>query len=134
MLANRLIPLPQSLISLDQVGFVPGREAWDNTVKTLYIHHWLKSHVKLGFLSLDAEKAFGRVAWDYLHASLEALGLPHQNVGCCSGSIFKSYGKSWGEWFTLHGFYDYKWHTTGLPSFSPYLHFNYGTIVAVIAV
>lgn len=77
IIANRLLPLIPSIISLDQVGFIPGREASDNTIKTLNIHHWLTAHAKPCFLlTLDVEKAFDRVAWNYLHASLESLGLP----------------------------------------------------------
>lgn len=58
ILANRLLPLLPSLVSLDQVGFIPGREGRDNTIKALNLHHWLNSYGKQGFfLSLDAEKA-----------------------------------------------------------------------------
>lgn len=41
ILANRLSTLLPSWISLDQVGFVPGREARDNTLRALNIHYWL---------------------------------------------------------------------------------------------
>lgn len=76
-LANRILPFIPNLISLDQVGFVPGREARDNTTKALNIHHWLRRTSTPGFfLSLDAEKAFDRVAWDYMEASLRRIGLP----------------------------------------------------------
>lgn len=43
VLANRLVPLLPKLISLDQVGFIPGREARDNTIKAINIHKWLTS-------------------------------------------------------------------------------------------
>lgn len=66
-LANRLLKLE----SLDQVGFIPGREARDNTTKTLLIHDWMTSHTNSGFfLSMDTEKALNRVAWDYMFATL----------------------------------------------------------------
>lgn len=77
VLANRILPLLPKLISLDQVGFVPGREARDNTIKALNIHHWLsKTSTKGFFLSLDEEKAFDRVAWDYMEATLRVMGFP----------------------------------------------------------
>lgn len=76
MIANRLLPLIPGLVSADQVGFIPGREARDNTIRTLNIHHWLTSSDTKGFLlSLDAEKAFDRVAWDYMREVLQGIGL-----------------------------------------------------------
>lgn len=43
IIANHLLtPLPK-LISLDQVGFIPGREAKDNTTKAINLHNWLTS-------------------------------------------------------------------------------------------
>lgn len=74
-LANRILPLLPSLVSLDQVGFIPGREARDNTLKAISIHHWLSSSSKPGFfLSHDAEKVFARMAWDYMTEALKTLG------------------------------------------------------------
>lgn len=76
ILANRLLPLIPGLISSDQVGFIPGREARDNTIRTLNLHHQLTSSGTKGFLlSLDAEKAFDRVAWDYMREVLKGIGL-----------------------------------------------------------
>lgn len=37
------------MVSLDQVGFIPGREAWDNMLKAFLIHHWLKETNTPGF-------------------------------------------------------------------------------------
>lgn len=74
-LSNRLLGVLPSLVSLDQVGFVPGREARDNTIKAIHIHHWLTKRNQPGFfLSMDAEKAFDRVAWDYMFRTLSCLG------------------------------------------------------------
>lgn len=75
ILANRLLPLLPKLISLDQVGFIPGREAKDNTMKAINLHRWLTSSQQRGFfLSLDVEKAFDRVAWDCMLEALKMFG------------------------------------------------------------
>lgn len=77
ILANRILPFLPKLISLDKVGFIPGGEARDNTIKAINIHHWLSTSSKQGFyLSLNTEKAFDRVAWDYMVAVLQAMGFP----------------------------------------------------------
>lgn len=76
ILANRLLPLLPSIVSHDQVGFLPGREARDNTLKAINLHHHITTSKQKGFfLSLDAEKVFDRVAWDYMAAVLQALGM-----------------------------------------------------------
>lgn len=76
ILANRLLSFIPSLVDSDQVGFVPGREARDNTIKPLNIHHILSSTSQTGFLLyLDAKKAFNWLAWDYLEAVLHSVGL-----------------------------------------------------------
>lgn len=76
ILANRLLPLLPNLVSQDQVGFVPGREAHDNTIKTPNIYHMLTNTATEGFfLSTDTEKALDRVAWDYMSAVLASIGL-----------------------------------------------------------
>lgn len=75
ILVNCILPLLPKLVSLDQVGFIPCREARDNTLKAISMHHWLSTSSKPGFfLSLDAEKAFNRVAWDYMAVALKMLG------------------------------------------------------------
>lgn len=79
ILALRLNPLLPDLIGLEQVGFVPGREAKDNVTKALLLIHATKDWDIEGLLlSTDAEKAFDRVAWDFMMAVCGHVGLgPH---------------------------------------------------------
>lgn len=59
ILANRLRPHLQKLIGPEQVGFMPGREAKDNVIKSLLLIHLANSSDIEGFLlSTYAEKAF----------------------------------------------------------------------------
>lgn len=67
ILANRLTTHIQGLVHLDQVGFIPHREAPDNTIKVLnLIHAATKNRTTCVFLGTDAEKAFDRVDWQFL--------------------------------------------------------------------
>lgn len=76
---NRLLTFLPFIVSLDQVGFVPRREVRDNTLKALFLHHWLTETNSPGFfLSMDAEKVFDRVAWDYMFVTLTHLGIGEQ--------------------------------------------------------
>lgn len=62
ILANRITQHMPDLVHLDQVGFVPAREARDNTTKVLNLIHVVSAPKTLRvFLSTDAEKAFDRV-------------------------------------------------------------------------
>lgn len=67
--------IPQ-LVHSDQVGFVPTREARDNTTKALNLIYATQKHkIPLLLLSTDAEKAFDRVDWTFLTETLCFLGL-----------------------------------------------------------
>lgn len=79
IIALRLIPHLQKLIHLDQVGFMPTREARDGTIYAInVIHSALSKNDQSFILSTDAEKAFDRVDWTFIRLTLETIGLgPH---------------------------------------------------------
>lgn len=59
MYSNRLLPHLPALMTLDQGGFIYGRETKDNTTKAVNIIHWLNQIRVKGLLqSTDAAKVF----------------------------------------------------------------------------
>lgn len=76
VIANRLLPLIPRWVSSEQTGSIPGREARDNALRTLSLMAYAGgSSQPTLLLSTDAEKAFDRVHWEYLMATLSHLGI-----------------------------------------------------------
>lgn len=76
ILARRLELVLPDLISLDQTGFIQGRNSGNNIRRLLNIIQFgpnLKA--KAVVVSLDAEKAFDRVEWSYLLNVLSKFNL-----------------------------------------------------------
>lgn len=59
----------QSIISLDQTGFTTGRHSFFNT-RILLNNIFSPSSITPVIVSLDAEKVFDRVEWEYLFFAL----------------------------------------------------------------
>ena len=76
ILANRLEGVLPDLISVDQTGFILGRNSRNNVRRLLnLIQHSSTSKAKSLVISLDAEKAFDRIEWPYLLGVLSKFNL-----------------------------------------------------------
>lgn len=64
ILALRLQQVLPGIISLDQTGFMLGRQSFHNTRRLLNILNMPSSSIPEVVVSLDAEKAFDRVEWE----------------------------------------------------------------------
>lgn len=68
------------LIDEDQTGFVIGRQTRDNIRRTLHIVEKIQKEGRsAALISLDAEKAFDRVNWEFLYQTLERFGFNEAN-------------------------------------------------------
>ena len=87
-IAGRLLPVIHSVVSPDQSCGVPGRFIGENLRLVLDAITYANAHdLPLAILSLDQEKAFDRVEWSFLIATLEKMG----------------FGQSFIQW--IHTFY-----------------------------
>lgn len=76
LLPRKLHKHLQPPIHLDQVGFIPTREACNNTPKVLNLIHTIQeSQTPCVLIGTDAEKAVDRVNWRFMFAVLHRIGL-----------------------------------------------------------
>ena len=78
VLVNRLKETLPLIISDAQSGFVPGRSICDNVLAAFEVIHYMKRKTKGKrgnvALKIDISKAYDRINWKYLEATMRKLG------------------------------------------------------------
>lgn len=81
IVSNRPKSFITDIIDEDQTGFVPGRQTHDNIRRTLHIIDKINTNnIPSALTSLDAEKAFDRVNWEYLYKRRQKFGFTEKAV------------------------------------------------------
>ncbi len=77
ILAVRLAEVAPQLIHRAQAGFVPGRKIQNHTQLARLMMHWAEENEENGaIVALDQEKAYDKIAHDYLWRVLQKFGIP----------------------------------------------------------
>ena len=75
LLANRLSPHLNNLVSHSQTVFIKGRSILDNFQYVQgAVNHFHRSKTPMLFLKLDVTKAFDNIRWNYMLEILQRLG------------------------------------------------------------
>ena len=83
IIASRLETAMAFLIDEDQTGFIKNRQAQDNIRRTLHIiEHINRKRASAVILSLDAEKAFDSVGWEFLYLVLHRFSFSRDFIRC----------------------------------------------------
>ena len=97
VLANRLKVFFPVLIDESQLAFVPGRAITNNVVVAFELIHYMKrkTHGKVRdvALKIDINKAYDRIRWDYLKASMLRMSFDFKWVEwimLCVSTVFYS--------------------------------------------
>ena len=81
IIAQRYEKFINDLIDEDQTGFITGRQTQDSIRRTIQIISTIQANKNSSVLiSLDAEKAFDSVNWDFLYLVLERFGFNKEST------------------------------------------------------
>ena len=83
ILAKRMEPVMPLLIDEDQTGFIKNRQTQDNIRRALHtIEQINKDQISAIMLSLDAEKAFDSVGWEFLYLVMKRFKFSKDFIHC----------------------------------------------------
>ena len=82
ILAKRMEPVMPLLIDKDQTGFIKNRQTQDNIRRLHTIVQINKDQISVIILSLDAEKAFDSVGWEFLYLVMKRFNFSKDFIHC----------------------------------------------------
>ncbi len=83
IIAQRYGTFINDLTNEDQTGFIVGRQTQDSIRRTVQIINIVQSNKNSAILlSLDAEKAFDSVNWNFLYLVIERFGFNKDSINC----------------------------------------------------
>jgi len=83
IIAKRMESVMPLLIDEDQTGFIKNRQTQDNIWRALHtIEQINKDQISAIILSLDAEKAFDSVGWEFLHLVMKRFNFSKDFIHC----------------------------------------------------
>ncbi|KAK5824581.1 hypothetical protein PVK06_019362 [Gossypium arboreum] len=92
IISNRIKIIFSKIIGQEQAGFITGRSIIDNVIIAQEVLHSMRVKKSLQWMAIkiDLEKAYDRVRWDFVEASLIATGIPSHLIKVIMNAIMLS--------------------------------------------
>ena len=79
MIANKMSPILNSIVSQHQHGFIKGRSIYDNILTAMVGMEYAQfSKQECVLLQLDLDKAYDRITWSFVSEVLRKFGFGHR--------------------------------------------------------